>query len=59
MTDRVSRQTRSIIMSRIRKYDSVPEMTLRKALWRRGLEAGGCIGRISPATPTLRSCVIA
>lgn len=51
MTDRVSRQTRSTIMSRIRKYDSVPEMTLRKALWRRGLRGWRLYRQDIPGNP--------
>jgi DNA mismatch endonuclease Vsr len=38
-------------MSRIRKYDSVPEMTLRKALWRCGLRGWRLYRQDIPGNP--------
>lgn len=37
MPDRISKEQRSKVMSSIRSKDTVPEITLRKALWARGL----------------------
>ena len=37
MVDRISKEKRSQIMSAIRSKDTKPEITLRKALWSRGL----------------------
>lgn len=36
MADKVSSKVRSRIMSRIQKYDSKPELLVRRELWRRG-----------------------
>lgn len=36
MADRISKETRSRIMSRIRYRDTKPELILRKALWGKG-----------------------
>lgn len=37
MTDRISKEKRSKIMSAIRSVNTKPEITLRKALWAKGL----------------------
>ena len=37
MADRISRETRSRIMSSVRSKDTGPELTVRKILWRGGL----------------------
>ena len=37
MVDRISKEKRSKIMSAIRSKDTKPELTLRKALWSKGL----------------------
>lgn len=37
MTDRISKQKRSVLMSRIRGKNTGPERALRSALWRSGL----------------------
>ena len=37
MVDRISKEKRSKIMSAIRSENTIPEVTLRKALWAKGL----------------------
>ena len=51
--DRVSKVTRSIIMGKIRKRDSVPEVTLRKALWEQGIRGWRLYRQDLPGNPDL------
>lgn len=37
MSDRLTRQQRSSLMGRVRTRDTAPELSLRKALWAKGL----------------------
>jgi DNA mismatch endonuclease (patch repair protein) len=45
LVDRISKEKRSKIMSAIRSKDTKPEITLRKALWARGLRFRVYYGR--------------
>src|SRR4051812_49147587 len=42
LTDFLSKQTRSRVMSRIRSKDTKPELALRKALYARGIRGWRC-----------------
>lgn len=52
MTDIVSPQTRSRIMSRIRSRNTRPEMTVRRYLWREGFRYRLCVGKL-PGRPDI------
>jgi DNA mismatch endonuclease Vsr len=51
--DRVSKVTRSIIMGKIRKRNSVPEVTLRKAPWEHGIRGWRLYRQDLPGNPDL------
>lgn len=53
MADRVDRETRSRIMSRVRGKDTKPELKLRRALWAAGIRGWRCHARAIPGTPDL------
>jgi DNA mismatch endonuclease, patch repair protein len=53
MTDNLTREQRSYAMSRIRRRDTKPELTLRKALWAAGLRGYRIDRRNLPGRPDL------
>lgn len=52
MTDRVSAETRSRIMSRVRSKDTKPELSVRRILWRAGFRYR-IHDRTLPGTPDI------
>jgi G:T-mismatch repair DNA endonuclease (very short patch repair protein) len=55
MADRISKERRSQIMSAIRSENTMPEVTLRKALWAKGLRFRVYYGKERPYSRMLRS----
>jgi len=57
--DRISKERRSEVMSKIRSRDTKPEVLLRRALWARGLRYRVCYGpeRIDIAFPSRKLAV--
>ena len=53
MTDFLSRETRSRVMSRIRSRDTTPELTLRRALHAAGARGWRCHVKHLPGKPDL------
>lgn len=53
MTDFLSRETRSAVMSRIRSKDTKPEMAMRQGLWACGTRGWRCHPRRVPGKPDL------
>lgn len=53
VTDRLTREHRSWLMSRVRGVDTGPEVLLRQALWRRGVRGWRLHRRDLPGTPDL------
>jgi DNA mismatch endonuclease (patch repair protein) len=53
MTDFLSPETRSRVMSRIRSKDTKPELALRRALWAQGLRGWRCHPKSIPGKPDL------
>ena len=51
LTDFLSAETRSRVMSRIRSRDTKPEIALRRELFRRGLRGWRCHARTVPGKP--------
>lgn len=51
MTDFLSKETRSRVMSRIRSRDTKPELALRRALWDSGVRGWRCHPRGVPGKP--------
>lgn len=53
MPDNLTRQQRSLTMSRIRRRDTTPELLLRRAVWARGLRGYRLDSRALPGRPDL------
>lgn len=53
MTDFLSQETRSRVMSRIRSRDTSPELALRRALFAAGVRGWRCHNRRLPGKPDL------
>jgi DNA mismatch endonuclease (patch repair protein) len=53
MTDFLSKETRSRVMSRIRSKDTKPELTLRRALFEAGIRGWRCHPRTVPGKPDI------
>lgn len=53
MTDFLTPETRSRVMSRIRSKDTKPEIALRKALWVAGLRGWRCNRKTLPGKPDI------
>jgi len=53
MADNLTKEQRSRAMSRIRSFDTGPELALRRALWRRGLRGYRLNVRKLPGRPDL------
>jgi DNA mismatch endonuclease (patch repair protein) len=53
VTDFLSKETRSRVMSRIRSKDTVPELTLRRALHGAGVRGWRCHAKHVPGKPDL------
>jgi len=51
MTDFLTVETRSRVMSQIRSKDTKPEIALRRALWARGLRGWRCNRKSLPGKP--------
>jgi DNA mismatch endonuclease (patch repair protein) len=53
MTDNLTKEQRSFAMSRIRRRDTLPELRLRKAVWRAGLRGYRIDRRNLPGRPDI------
>lgn len=53
LTDFLSKQTRSRVMSRIRSKDTKPELALRRELFARGVRGWRCHAKAIPGKPDL------
>jgi DNA mismatch endonuclease, patch repair protein len=53
VTDFLSKETRSRVMSRIRAKDTKPELALRRELFRRGIRGWRCHAKTIPGKPDL------
>lgn len=53
LTDFLSKETRSRVMSRIRSTNTKPELALRRALWAEGVRGWRCHPRMVPGKPDL------
>src|SRR5262245_4209314 len=53
MTDFLSKETRSRVMSRIRSRDTKPELAIRRGLWAHGVRGLRCHARELPGKPDL------
>lgn len=53
MPDVYSREVRSRVMARVKRRDTGPELTLRRALYRRGVRGWRCDRRNLPGRPDL------
>jgi DNA mismatch endonuclease (patch repair protein) len=53
VTDFLSKETRSRVMSRIRSKDTKPELVLRRALWSAGLRGWRVHARALPGRPDI------